>query len=215
MQTSPPAKHLCQVTLLGNLVAKPEIRYSTNPVLATADITIATHSKWLDKQSKTPREWTDFHLVKAIGDACEQSLIAAEKGDLLLIKGTLIDQPKTDKQTVLATFMQTYPKGYAPSINQVYVSGRLASDIKLISTQQNKVMAEATIESHHSVYSPSKDAIVQHSINRTIHIWGKSAQHLAENGITGQELIVDGKLSYLNNKSKHQLIDAHQVIKIA
>ena len=45
--------NLCAVTLLGNLVAKPDIRYKTNPVSAVTEITLATHAQWLDKKTNT------------------------------------------------------------------------------------------------------------------------------------------------------------------
>ena len=43
-QANHPIQHqqLCTVTLLGNLVAKPDIRYRTNPVSAVTEIILAT-----------------------------------------------------------------------------------------------------------------------------------------------------------------------------
>jgi single-strand DNA-binding protein len=51
MLSESPQNHLCSVTLLGNLVSKPEIRYQANPVIAFAEFTLATHSRWFDKTS--------------------------------------------------------------------------------------------------------------------------------------------------------------------
>ena len=75
MTTSLGNHHLCKVTLLGNLVAKPEVRYFTNPVLAVAEIVIATHSRWFDKSSNQYKEWTDFHTIKVIGDIVEETFL--------------------------------------------------------------------------------------------------------------------------------------------
>ena len=67
MLTELPQNHLCTVTLLGNLVNKPDIRYQANPVVAFAEFTLATHSRWFDKTSNKFKEWTSYHTVKVIG----------------------------------------------------------------------------------------------------------------------------------------------------
>ena len=76
-------------------------------------------------------------------------------------------------------------------------------------------MAELELVSDHSVFSHAKETLVQQTITRTIHVWGKTAEHLQQTANIDDELIIDGKLSYLNNKNKHQLIDAHQVIQVS
>ena len=60
MNTSFNSIDLCTVTLLGNLVAKPEIRYQANPVVAIAELTLATHSRWYDKASKKFKRMDEF-----------------------------------------------------------------------------------------------------------------------------------------------------------
>ena len=52
-------------------------------------------------------------------------------------------------------------------------------------------------------------------IQRPVHIWGKQALYLAEHGKRNDQIIVDGKLSYLNNKNKNQFIDAQQAVLIS
>ncbi|MFQ3210184.1 MAG: single-strand DNA-binding protein, partial [Colwellia sp.] len=49
LKTTSP--QLCAVTLLGNLVATPDIRYRANPATAVTEIILATSSKWLDKST--------------------------------------------------------------------------------------------------------------------------------------------------------------------
>ena len=87
MQIDVPKNHLCKVTLLGNLVSKPDIRYQANPVIAVAELTLATHSRWYDKTTKQFKEWTSYHTVKVIGDIVDRALIHADKGDIILIHG--------------------------------------------------------------------------------------------------------------------------------
>ncbi len=77
MSASLSKHHLCKVTLLGNLVNKPEIRYLANPVVAMAEVKLATHTRWFDTASQQYKEWTSFHTIKVIGDIVDQALLYA------------------------------------------------------------------------------------------------------------------------------------------
>ena len=79
-----PSPQLCAVTLLGNLVATPDIRYRANPATAVTEIVLATSSKWLDKSTNKYKEWTSYHHVKVEGELVEQALLHANKGDIIL-----------------------------------------------------------------------------------------------------------------------------------
>jgi single-stranded DNA-binding protein len=212
MLPEPFQNHLCTATLLGNLVKKPEIRYQTNPITAIAEITLATHSRWFDKGQNKFKEWTSYHIVKVMGDIVEASLIHADKGDIILVQGYLINSKQSNREIIHATYTQTFPKGYAQSINQIHLSGKITSDIEVIKTEHNKELAEITLKSDYTVYSnvTQKKHIV--SIERLAHIWGKQAQYLKEHATKNDQIIVDGKLSYLNNAKKNQLVDAHQAV---
>lgn len=215
MLTEQPQNHLCTVTLLGNLVNKPDIRYQANPVVAFAEFTLATHSRWFDKTSNQFKEWTSYHTVKVIGDVVERALIHAAKGDIILVQGYLINSKKNNREIIHATYAQTFPKGYAQSINQIHYSGNIISEIKLITTENNKELTEVIVESKQHIFSAITQQSHIVSIQRPIHIWGKQALYLAEHGKINDQLIVDGKLSYLNNKDKSQFIDAHQAVLLA
>lgn len=212
MNAHHPQNHLCSVTLLGNLVAKPTIRYQANPVVAVAEFMIATNSKWFDKQAKQYKEWTSYHTVKMIGDVVERSLLHADKGDILLIQGHLVDSKKSKREIIHATYAHRYPKGYARSINQLHCSGKINSAIKLVNTESNNQLAEAHVLTNFFTFSPITQELRSLEISRTLHVWGKQALYLSEQGNIGDELIVDGKLSYLNNNEKSQLLDAHQIV---
>ena len=215
MLTELPQNHLCTVTLLGNLVNKPDIRYQANPVIAFAEFTLATHSRWFDKTSNKFKEWTSYHTVKVIGDIVERALIFAEKGDIILIQGYLINSKKNNREIIHASYAQTFPKGYAQSINQIHYSGKITSEINVLTTEHNKELTEITVESEQQIFSLITHKYHLVKIQRPIHVWGKQALYLAEHGKINDQIIVDGKLSYLNNKNKNQFIDAQQAVLIS
>ena len=202
---------LCTVTLLGNLVSKPNIRYQANPVVAIAELTLATHSRWFDKTSNQYKEWTSFHTIKVIGDAVEQALIHAEKGDVLLVQGYLLNSKKSAREIIHATFAQSYAKGYAKSLNQIQCSGKICSEINLVTTESNTDLAEFCININHQVFSPITQNPKTFSIERRVHVWGKRAKYIAENAHINEKIVIDGKLNYLNDKNKSQFIEAKQV----
>lgn len=215
MLTSPPQNNYCSVTLLGNLVNKPEIRYQANPVIAIAELTLATHSRWFDQMSKQYKEWTNYHTVKVIGDIVEKSLIYAEKGDIILINGYLTNSKANNREIVHASHAEIYPKGYALSINQIHCSGTIASNPSLVTTENNKEMTEVVIESKQTIYSKILELNKAITIKRPVHIWGKQAKYIAEHAKINDHIITVGKLSYIKNKAKNQLIEAQQVVFIA
>jgi single-stranded DNA-binding protein len=204
--------HLCSLTLLGNLVNKPEIRYQANPVMAMAELVLATHSRWFDKASNQYKEWTSYHTVKVIGDIVERSLIHAQKGDIILVQGYLLNSKKNDREIMHATYAQTFTKGYAQSINQVNLSGEINADFTLVKTENNKELLELSLTINHLVYSPITQKTQNINIDRKIHVWGKQAQYISEHASQGDQVIVDGKLSYLNNNKKSQFIDTQHVV---
>mgnify|MGYP000566086196 CR=1 FL=1 len=212
MPSNLPHNHLCNITLLGNLVNKPEIRYQVNPVIAIAEFVVATHSKWFDKKSNQFKEWTNFHTIKMIGDVVERSLLQAEKGDIILVQGHLVNSKKNDREIIHATYAHRYPKGYSRSINQLQCSGKISSDIKLVTTESNKQLAEFQLAMSFYSFSSITQELRSISVERTLHVWGKQALYIKENAAINDELIINGRLSYLKDATKSQLIDAQDAI---
>jgi len=209
-------QELCAVTLLGNLVAAPEIRYRANPVSAVTEITVATRSKWLDNKTKQYKEWTSYHHIKVEGDLVEQALLAANKGDIVLVHGYLsniktANTGKNQSTIVHASFIQKFNKGYTQTLNQIFCSAQLASTPQLITTQNNKNLAQAKIAINHQVYSFDKQCWQNHKVEREIQVWGKQAQHLVDKAQLGDNVMVEGKLSYLSTADKTQFIEAKTV----
>lgn len=212
MSINHPQNHLCNITLLGNLVNKPEIRYQANPVVAIAEFVVATHTKWFDKKSNQYKEWTHFHTIKMIGDVVERSLLQAEKGDVILIQGHLVNSNKSNREIIHATYAHRYPKGYTRSINQLQCSGKIKNDIKFVLTENKKQLAEFTLIMNFFSYSPITQELRSIMIERIIHVWGKQAEFLRDNASSEDEIIINGKLSYLRTNNQSQLIDAQDVI---
>ncbi|NQY87240.1 MAG: single-stranded DNA-binding protein [Colwellia sp.] len=209
-----PHQQLCTVTLLGNLVAKPDIRYRTNPVSAVTEIILATSTKWLDKKSNQHKEWTSYHHIKVEGDLVEQALLTADKGDIILVQGYLSNMKPSNKELqshagiVHASYIQKFKKGYTQTVNQIYCTGQIASTPKLIKTQNNKNLAQVNITINQRVYAIDKQCWQNILIERELHAWGKQAEYIVEHALIGDSVMVEGKLSYLASANKAQFIDA-------
>lgn len=218
-QTDKPAqvKQLCAVTLLGNLVAKPDIRYRANPVSAITEITIATSSKWLDKKANKYKEWTSYHHVKVEGDLVEQVLSTADKGDIILVHGYLNNikpnqvSNRNHPPIVHANFIQRFDKGYTQTVNQIFCSGQLLALPKLITTPNNKTLAQVHIQINQQVYAIEKQSWQSVIVERELHVWGKQAQYLVENAEQNDNVMVEGKLSYLTTAEKTQFIEGKTI----
>jgi len=217
---SASAKQLCAVTLLGNLVAKPDVRYRANPVSAITEITIATSSKWLDKKSNKYKEWTSYHHVKVEGDLVEQTLLMADKGDIVLVQGYLSNiKPDALSQKnipnhppiVHANFIQRFEKGHIQTVNQIFCSAQLMATPILITTQNNKSLTQVQIKISQQVYSIDKQSWQSVPVERALHVWGKQAQYLVENAQQNNNVMVEGKLSYLATSDKTQFIEAKTI----
>ncbi|GAA6171447.1 hypothetical protein NBRC116592_11170 [Colwellia sp. KU-HH00111] len=217
LNTPVQSQNLCAVTLLGNLVATPDIRYKANPVSAITEITLATSSKWLDKKTNQYKEWTSYHHIKVEGELVEQTLLTANKGDIVLVQGYLSNikvntaNTKQHPAIVHATFIQKFNKGYTQTVNQVHCSGQLLSEPQLITTQNNKQLAQMNISINQQAYSFEKQCWQPHQIERELHVWGKQAQYIVEHAKLGNNLMVEGKLSYLATAEKAQFIEAKTV----
>jgi len=213
-----PNPQLCAVTLLGNLVATPDIRYRANPATAITEIVLATSSKWLDKSTNKYKEWTSYHHVKVEGELVEQALLNANKGDIILLHGYLSNiKPATTAQSTVhqgivhANFVQKFSKGYTQAVNQIHCSAQLISKPKLMLTEKNKTITQANIVINQHIYNTDKQAWQTISVERAIHVWGKQAQNLADNGDIGDELMLEGKLSYTSSANKEQFIEVKSV----
>lgn len=201
---------LCQVTLLGNLVAKPEIRYQANPAVAVTEFTLATTHRWQNKQQQT-KEWTSFHQIKVVGNAVEEAIEQANKGDLLLVSGYLATNTASRSEVVHATTVEHFAKGFTPNINQVICSAELISEVELVTSERGQTFTHINVAIAHQAYSEQKQQLVEHKITRTVQVWGQSATQLHQQAKIGSHLIIEGRLTYANDSEKTQQITAQSV----
>ena len=208
---------LCAVTLLGNLVSKPDVRYRANPVMAITEITLATSSKWLDKKTNQYKEWTNYHHIKVEGSLVEQALLYADKGDIFLVQGYLSNiKPKNSSvenhpPIVHASFIEKFAKGYTESVNQILCSATLTSKPQLVTTQNNKQLAQVNITINQHVYALDKQNFQNVLVERELHVWGKQALSLVEKADVGDSIMVEGRLNYLASGAKTQFIDGKTI----
>lgn len=92
-----------KVILIGNLGAKPEIKYSSNGNAIT-NLSVATSDTWTDKNSGEKQERTEWHRVSVFGKLAEIACQYLNKGSKVYIEGKLQtrkwqDQNKQDRYT--------------------------------------------------------------------------------------------------------------------
>lgn len=79
---------LNRVELIGNLGADPVIRV-LNSGEAVANITLATTDTWKDKQTGTPKEYTEWHRVVLYRRLAEIARDYLKKGAQVYIEGRI------------------------------------------------------------------------------------------------------------------------------
>ncbi|TLU65716.1 single-stranded DNA-binding protein [Thalassotalea litorea] len=201
----PPKWQQCQVVLAGNLVAKPEVRYRANPATPVSEFVIATHQRWFDKSTNSYKDWTTYLTCLAQGESLEREFIHADKGQLVMLSGQLGGD--NDKHLILTDDVSVVGKGLAQSINQLHMQATLVSEVKLMQTQNNATMAEFTVQCQQSGL-PAKHAKAE----RIVHVFGKSAQFLADKAKPNQQVIIEASIAQQGDHKQLQLIDAKRVI---
>lgn len=88
---------LNKVILVGRLGANPEIRYFTNGD-AVCNFSIATSSKWRDKETSALREVTEWHRVVLYRHLAETAAEFLKKGSLVCVEGRLRSRNWTDRE---------------------------------------------------------------------------------------------------------------------
>ena len=97
------ARGINKVTLIGNLGADPEVRY-TQGGSAVANLRVATSESWRDKQTNEMKEQTEWHKVACFGRLAEIAGEYLRKGSKVYIEGGLrTRQWERDGQTHYTT----------------------------------------------------------------------------------------------------------------
>ena len=77
-----------KVILVGNIGAKPEVKYSSNGS-AIANLSVATSETWHDKNSGEKQEKTEWHRVSLYGKLAEIAGQYLDKGSKVYVEGKL------------------------------------------------------------------------------------------------------------------------------
>jgi len=85
-----------KVILIGNLGAKPELKYSSSNVGIT-NLSIATSESWTDKSTGQKQEKTEWHRVSVFGKLAEVVTKYCDKGSKIYIEGKLQTRKYQDK----------------------------------------------------------------------------------------------------------------------
>jgi single-strand DNA-binding protein len=90
---------LNRVTLIGNLGAAPETRY-TQDGTPTATIRLATTEVWKDKQNGEKKEKTEWHRIVSFQGLANVVGEYLEKGSRIYVEGKMQTQMRTDKEGI-------------------------------------------------------------------------------------------------------------------
>jgi len=85
-----------RVILIGNLGAKPEVKYSSSGN-AIANLSVATSEKWTDKNTGEKYDRTEWHRVALFGEFAELAGQSLDKGTKVYIQGKLTTRKWQDK----------------------------------------------------------------------------------------------------------------------
>ena len=88
-----------KVILVGNLGAKPEIKYAANGN-AVANLSVATSDSWTDKNTGQKQERTEWHRVSLFGKLAEIATQYTDKGSKVYVEGKLETRKYTDKDGI-------------------------------------------------------------------------------------------------------------------
>ena len=85
-----------KVILIGNLGAKPELKYSAANIAIT-NLSVATSESWADKNTGQKQEKTEWHRVSVFGKLAEIVSNYCDKGSKVYIEGKLQTRKYQDK----------------------------------------------------------------------------------------------------------------------
>ena len=77
-----------KVILVGNLGAKPEVKYASNGN-AISNLSVATSESWTDKNTGQKQERTEWHRVSLFGKLAEIAGQYLDKGSKVYVEGKL------------------------------------------------------------------------------------------------------------------------------
>lgn len=110
--------YINEMTIMGNLGNKPELRHLNNGRVTT-DVSIATNDYWIDRHTGEKRSRTTWHKVILWDKKAEVVCTYMDRGDRLWVRGDVRMRAYVDKE------------GINRQVHEVH-----AKEIKLIQTKQ-------------------------------------------------------------------------------
>jgi single-strand DNA-binding protein len=130
-----------KVILIGNLGAKPEVKYASNGN-AIANLTLATSESWTDKNTGQKQEKTEWHRVSIFGKLAEIVEKYLDKGSKVYVEGKLQTRKWQDKSGADRYTTEIVVSGFGGVLQML--DGKASGSQNTNNTPQQTAVAQVT-----------------------------------------------------------------------
>ncbi len=131
-----------KVILVGNLGAKPEIKYASNGN-AISNLSIATSESWTDKSTGQKQERTEWHRVSLFGKVAEIAGQYLDKGSKVYVEGKLQTRKWQDQSGQDRYTTEVVISGYSGTLQMLDRRDDMNSSVPTQQSQQASQPAPA------------------------------------------------------------------------
>ena len=142
-----------KVILVGNLGAKPEIKYASNGN-AISNLSIATSESWTDKSTGQKQERTEWHRVSLFGKVAEIAGQYLDKGSKVYVEGKLQTRKWQDQNGQDRYTTEVVISGFNGTLQMLDRRDDMNSSL---SSQQSQPQSQSTPESAQAITPVSPD----------------------------------------------------------
>ena len=142
-----------KVILVGNLGAKPEIKYASNGN-AISNLSIATSESWTDKNTGQKQERTEWHRVSLFGKVAEIAGQYLDKGSKVYVEGKLQTRKWQDQSGQDRYTTEVVISGFNGTLQMLDRRDDMNSSL---SSQQSQPQSQSTPESAQAITPVSPD----------------------------------------------------------
>jgi single-strand DNA-binding protein len=129
-----------KVILVGNLGAKPEIKYASNGN-AISNLSVATSESWTDKSTGQKQERTEWHRVSLYGKVAEIAAQYLDKGSKVYVEGKLQTRKWQDQNGQDRYTTEVVISGYSGTLQMLDRRDDMTSSA---SSQQSQPQSQAS-----------------------------------------------------------------------
>ena len=133
-----------KVILVGNLGAKPELKYGASGNAVT-NLSVATSDSWTDKSTGQKQERTEWHRVSLFGKLAEVAAQYTDKGSKVYVEGKLQTTKYTDNAGI---------EKYSTSV----VVGGFNGVFQMLDRRDDSNMSTPSESSNTSMETPTQNA---------------------------------------------------------